>query len=369
MSRPRAREFGVKIGLLKTGTYNAITDVPGVMVGHTTLRAGEGALRPGEGPVRTGVTAILPHPGNLFTHKVKAAVHVINGFGKSTGLAQIDELGTLESPILLTNTLSVGVVQDTLVRYMLAQNPEIGVTTGTINCVVGECNDAHLNDIRGGHVKPEHVYHALETASGGPVLEGAVGAGTGMSCFELKGGIGTASRVIEAGQELYNLGVLVLANFGIIDTLTIAGVPVGVELAARVRGAVPPDPGSVIIIVATDAPLESRQLRRVAKRAAFGLARTGSYASNGSGDFVFAFSTANKEEHFAPAHARRHETFMRDDDEATGWLFMACAEATEEAITNALFKAETTTGRDYNRREALPLDLVAAILKRHGRLH
>jgi len=368
MTRPRARDIGLSIGRLEAGEFNAITDVPGVLVGHSTIKRGEGPLVCGEGPVRTGVTAIVPHSENVFRNKVKAATHVINGFGKSCGLAQVDELGVIETPILLTNTLSVGAVHDALVQYMLEKNPEIGVTTGTVNCVVGECNDGYLNDIRGGHVKREHVFMALRDAKSGNVEEGAVGAGTGMSCLGHKGGIGTSSRVVTLKDRVYHLGVLVLANFGDLESLTVAGVPVGRELAQKGRSSAPAGDGSIMMILAMDAPLESRQVGRVAKRAVIGLGRTGSHASHGSGDFVLAFTTANKEPHFCEEHSLRHEVLMRDDDKALNMLFAAAAEATEEAILNALFKAETTTGRDGHTRRALPLEEVSEILRRYSRL-
>jgi len=377
MNRMRAREFGVRIGLLEPGPYNAITDVGGVRVGHSTIIKGNGRLVVGEGPVRTGVTALLPHGRSVFRHKCKAAVHVINGFGKSAGLSQVEELGQLETPILLTNALNVGGVLDALVEYMCIQNPEIGITTTTVNGVVGECNDGHLNDIQGRHVKREHVFAALEGAAGGPVQEGAVGAGTGMSCFGLKGGIGTASRVIPSPSGTYHLGALVLANFGLVEFLTIGGVHVGTELASLGYGLAPPEPprpsagddaGSIIMVLATDAPLESRQVKRVARRAAFGLSRTGSFASHGSGDYVLAFTTADTLDHFADPSALRHESLMRDDDPALNRLFQAAAETVEESILNALFMATTTTGRDNNTRQALPLDVVGDILRRHGRL-
>ncbi|HHY34335.1 MAG TPA: P1 family peptidase [Firmicutes bacterium] len=345
------------------GPLNAITDVPGVVVGHVTLVRGEGALVPGKGPVRTGVTAILPHRDNVFEYKVPAAVFVINGFGKATGLAQIMELGLIETPIVLTNTLSVGTAWDALCGYMLEENPDIGVGTGTVNPVVLECNDGFLNDIRGRHVKPEHVLEALRSASGGPVPEGNVGAGTGMSCLGFKGGIGTASRVLEGGLEGRTLGVLVLANFGSKEDLTIAGVPVGREISTGVRGNAPA--GSVIVILATDAPLSSRQLARVAKRCTAGLARVGSTFSNSSGDFVVAFSTAYRIPH--RQHGFVTVSVVRDDSPEFACLFRAASEATEEAVLNALFRAETMVGRDGNVREAIPVAEVLDVLEKYGR--
>ncbi len=400
--RPRAREAGVRIGLLPTGPLNAITDVAGILVGHTTLISGAGPLVPGAGPVRTGVTAIKPHPGNVFRDKVTAAVHVINGFGKSTGFPQVEELGTIETPILLTNTLSVGQVSDALIGYMLDQNPDIGISTvGTVNPVVGECNDGYLNDIRGRHVKAEHVYAALDAAAGGPVAEGAVGGGTGMTCYGWKGGIGTASRVVAAGGSAtnfggdavggaYTLGALVQANFGSRRHLTINGVAIGQELAgwdggpagARAGGRTASagaggradgdageslELGSIMTVLATDAPLTVRQLKRVAHRAAGGLARTGSVFGNGSGDFVIAFTTANR----VPIDAGErllHYDRLPDDSRPFSDLFAAAVEAVEEAVLNALFAADTMVGRDGHVRYGLPIDEVLNILRRHAAL-
>ena len=360
--RMRCREAGIVIGTMMPGPLNAITDVPGVKVGHCTLVSGDGPLKAGKGPVRTGVTAILPHPGSLFTSKVRAAVHVINGFGKSTGLAQINELGVIETPIVLTNTLSVGIAWDALCEYMLGLNPEIGVSTGTVNPVIGECNDGYLNDIRGRHISKEHVFQALAQASGGPVAEGSVGAGTGMSCFGWKGGIGTASRRL-SGQLSHNcLGVLVLANYGKEQDLTIAGVSVGRELADIYK--IPPaPPGSVMVIVATDAPLTDRQLGRVARRCQGGLARTGSIFANGSGDFVIAFSTKNKVPHNSDPVEK---ATLRDDTDEMASVFRATVEATEEAVINALFASETMTGRYGHIRYGLPIEQVLDILGSMG---
>lgn len=363
--RPRAREFGLKIGLMQPGPNNSITDVPGVAVGHTTLVEGEGELVPGEGPIRTGVTAILPHPGNLFREKVRGAIHVINGFGKATGIAQVQELGVIETPIVLTNTLSVGVAWDALCEYMLEQNPEIGTTTGTVNPVVAECNDGHLNDIRGRHVKRDHVRSALVGAVGGPFEEGNVGAGTGMSCLGFKGGIGTSSRRLTGGLADRFLGVLVLSNFGSVEDLLIKGVPVGLLLSATAK-APPAPPGSIVIVVATDAPLSDRQLSRIAKRCQGGLARVGSVFSNGSGDFAIAFSTVDKLSHSSEGMVV--ETRVRDNSDEMAGVFRAVVEGTEEAILNALFAATTMTGRDGNVREGLPLEGTRAILEERGAL-
>jgi len=328
------------------------------------LIEGQGALRPGHGPIRTGVTAILPHRGNVFREKVKAASFVINGFGKSIGLVQIDELGTLETPILLTNTLNVGLVADALIEHMLEANLDIGVTTGTINPVVGECNDSFLNDIRGRHVKPEHVWQALHTAAEGRLEEGAVGAGTGMSAFELKGGIGSSSRITPSQYGGYVVGSLVLSNFGRLTDLIIDGVPVGSDLYEHMAPKSSAD-GSIIILIATNAPVSSRQLKRMAKRATHGLARTGSVSTHGSGDIVIAFSTASRVPHYREYMKARVGSVFEED---LTWLFRATAEATEEAILNSLFKAETMVGRDGNRRMALPLDQTRTVLQKCGRI-
>ena len=366
--RPRARDLGIVTGLLEPGPLNSITDVPGVKVGHVTLIEGEGRLVPGRGPVRTGVTAVLPQGGNLFRSKVRAAIHVINGFGKATGIAQIRELGVIETPIVLTNTLSVGTAWDAVCSYMLDLCPEIGVTTGTVNPVVAECNDGYLNDIRGRHVKEEHVLRALATASPGPVPEGNVGAGTGMSCLGFKGGIGTASRRLSGAASDKHLGVLVLANFGRAEDLLISGVPVGLPLSG---GTTPPPapPGSVVVVLATDAPLTDRQIERVARRCQGGLARVGSVFSNGSGDFVIAFSTANTVPHdAASASESSPEAFLRDDSAEMAWLFRAAVETTEEAVLNALFAADTMVGRDGHTRRGLPIEEVTRILRDRGAL-
>lgn len=355
---PRARELGIVTGYMEPGPLNGITDVPGVKVGHCTLIRGEGKLIEGQGPVRTGVTVVLPHGGNLFTEKVRAALHVINGFGKATGIAQIQELGVIETPIGLTNTLSVGSVWTGICNHSLAQNPDIGISTGTVNPVVLECNDGYLNDIRGRHVKEEHVAVALENASQGPCEEGNVGAGTGMSCLGFKGGIGTASRRLEGDLKDEIIGVLVLANFGGGRDLTIGGVPVGRHLAERWRAPEAP-PGSIVMVVGTNAPVSERQLGRVARRCWAGLARVGSFFSNGSGDFVLSFSTENRVSSSRKEHVLRH---IDDGSRAMASLFRGVIEATEEAVLNALFAAKTMTGRDGHVRRALPVAEVMEIL-------
>lgn len=305
VERARARELGIILGAMSPGPLNVITDVAGVRVGHVTIVRGSGPLVRGVGPVRTGVTALLPHGENIFTAKVPAAAAVFNGFGKTIGLVQIDELGQLETPILLTNTLSVGRVADALVGYMLEQYPAIGVTTGTVNPVVCECNDGLLNDIGGRHVGEPEVRAALDSAAGGPMAEGNIGAGTGMTTYGFAGGIGTASRRLTQEQGGYTLGALVLANFGRRGELLIAGVPVGRELERqgqqpRATLKTPPEEreqGSVIVLLATDAPLDARQLGRLTRRVPLGLARTGTHGGHGSGDLAIAYSTAQRIPH------------------------------------------------------------------------
>lgn len=346
--RPRARDIGIEIGGLPPGGHNAITDVPGVAVGHVTLIDGEGPLRIGHGPIRTGVTAILPHGENLFESKVVAAAEVINGWGKSLGLPQLTELGELETPLVLTNTLSVWRAADAVVTYMAVRNPGVY----SFNPVVGECNDSFLNDIIGRHVTEAHVLAAIETATGGPVAEGNVGAGTGMSGFGWKGGVGTASRRVRTGGADVTLGALVLTNTGAPRDLRIAGAHVGAALRPP-RGAPPAAPlGSIMMILATDAAVSARQLKRVARRAGFGLARTGAIASQGSGDFVIAFSTAERE--------RAGGASLKDRDLTA--LFRAAIESTEEAIANSLLGAEPMEGRDGNTRHALPVEEVAKLV-------
>lgn len=381
VERPRARQFGIRIGTLPTGPENAITDVGDVRVGQVTLIEGDGPLVPGKGPVRTGVTVVLPHGGNLFREKVPCAIHVINGFGKCMGQEQVDELGNLEGPIALTGTMNVGLVTDAIIAYGVRENPDIGISTSTINPVVGECSDMYLNDMQGRHVREEHVLAAIDAATGGAVEEGSVGAGTGMSVFGYKGGIGTASRVTPNDLGGWTVGVLVLANFGRRDQLRIDGVPVGEALSGRgtwdagreSSGSPRPDEnterGSIMMIVATDAPLLDRGLRRLARRAGIGLARTGSIAGHGSGDYVIAFSSSEKVRvPHEPAGLTRSVEVVVEDGPAIDALFQATVEATEEAVLNALFKATTVTGRDGNTLEALPLEPVREIMRTHGRL-
>ena len=347
--RPRAREAGIAPGVLPPGKLNAITDVEGVKVGHVTLIEGT--------DIRTGVTAILPHSGNLFAEKVPAAIYLGNGFGKLMGYTQVEELGNIETPILLTNTLNVGIVADGVIEYML--NLPGNENVRSINPIVGETNDGWLNDIRSRPVRQHHVQEAIEKAAAGPVAEGSVGAGTGTRCFGFKGGIGTSSRKLPESQSGYMVGVLVQTNFG--GILTIDGAPVGRELAVQ-KDNVNED-GSCMIVVATDAPLLSRNLKRLAKRAVLGLARTGSVMSNSSGDYVIAFSTA--EALRLGAEKKRGSGEVLSNSEMTT-LFRAVVEATEEAVYNSLFKATAIRGRDNHLCEALPIEKTLEICRKHG---
>lgn len=339
MTKNRIREYGVRIGQLPPGKRNTITDVAGVLVGHSTII---------EDGIRTGVTAVLPHGGNLFKEKVAAACHVINGFGKTAGTIQIEELGTIETPIVLTNTLSVGTAYEALVEYMLEKNEDVGISTGTVNPVICECNDGYLNDIRGLHVKKSHVFESLRNASE-HFAEGAVGAGTGMSCFGLKGGIGSASRQITLDDREHTLGALVLSNFGIKEDLMVDGIKAG-NIIWKKPEAKEEDKGSIIIILATDTPLSDRQLKRVSKRAVVGISRMGSFLGNGSGDIVIAFSTANRISHY---EVRDIVNFRMLNEEKINLLFRAAAEAVEEAVLNSMTACDAVEGRDGNRRETL----------------
>ena len=349
--RPRVREFGIKTGVLTPGDLNAITDVAGVMVGHVTLIEGEN--------IRTGVTAVVPHSGNIYQSKVPAGIYVANGYGKLMGYTQVEELGNIESPIILTNTLSVPTAADAVIDYTLSQKGNSRV--GSVNAVVGETNDGYLNDIRGRHVQKEHVLAAINKATSGPVAEGAVGAGTGTTCYGYKGGIGTASRKLPAELGGYTVGVLVQTNHG--GVLTINGLPVGVSLGqySFKRYLEGDEDGSCMLVVATDAPLDSRNLKRLAKRALLGIARTGGYYSNGSGDYAIAFSTA---EGVRVPNTGREPTLKIEvlRNRSMSPLFLAAAEAAEEAILNSLFKAVTITGRGGAVQEALPLDKVKEIM-------
>jgi D-aminopeptidase len=352
-SRPRARDLGIQPGAGSPGPLNAITDVAGVRVGHTTVANGDN--------VRTGVTAILPHSGNLFREKVPGAVFVGNAFGKLAGSTQVQELGTIESPIVLTSTLSVGTGLDAVVRWTIAQPGNENVRS--VNGLVGETNDGGLNDIRGLHVTREHVTAAIANAKEGPVEEGAVGAGTGTVAFGWKGGIGTSSRKVSQQNDEWIVGVLVQSNYG--GRLTIAGVPVWKDLTPKPAGSGAGDPadGSCMIVVATDAPLDARDLERLAARAVFALARTGSTYSNGSGDFAIAFSTSPSLR-VTSATGPQPRTILPTD--SVSGLFEAVLDATEEAIYNSLLKAVDTTGNGRTVR-ALPIDQLTMVLKKYGR--
>lgn len=333
------KEFGFTLGRMAKGRRNLITDVPGVKVGQVSIHDGE---------IHTGVTAILPHTGDIFHDKCPAASHVINGFGKSTGLVQVDELGTIETPLILTNTLSVGTASTALVRYMLERNADIGVDTGTVNPMVFECNDGYLNDIRGLHVKQEHVLEALAAASD-EFEEGATGAGCGMCCYSLKGGIGSASRTFELYGSTYTVGSLLLTNFGSLRDLTIGGDRVGEKLWAE-KEAEEKEKGSVIIIIATDAPLSARQLKRVARRAQSGIARTGSISGNGSGEIALAFTTTNRIPHYSIDKPICIQTMYEEDMDL---MFRAAIECVEESVISSLTHAVRTEGFRGHVRESL----------------
>ena len=352
--RPRARDVGVVVGILPNGSLNAITDVAGVQVGHATLIARE--------DIRTGVTVVLPHSGNVFQEKVPAAIFVGNGFGKLTGVTQVQELGTLETPIALTGTLSTWRVADALAEWVLGL-PGNGEVL-SVNPVVGECNDGDLSDIRKRPVGREQLLAAISAAAGGAVTEGCVGAGTGTKCLGWKGGIGTASRRLPPSLGGWTVGVLVQTNFN--GVLTVAGVPVGVELGRHAfrDELAAPERGSCMVVIATDAPLDARQLSRLAARMPMGLARTGAFASNGSGDYAIAFSTHPSCRVPNGARGVRTVTVLADNDLSP--LFLSVVEATEEAVLNSLFTATTTRGFGGHVAEALPVDRVLEILRSHG---
>ena len=369
--RPRAREVGIKIGILPTGEFNSITDVGGVKVGHKTIIIGDN--------IRTGVTAILPHDGNLFREKVPAAAYVGNGFGKLAGSTQVNELGEIETPILLTSTLAVPRVADFLMDYMLALPGNEDVRS--INPLVAETNDGQLNDIRARRITREDVFEAIKTAKTGATEEGGIGAGTGTVAFGFKGGIGTASRKLPESLGGYKIGVLVQTNFG--GVLSIDGVPVGIELnqyylkdslkdSRNKTSAIKNDlqnsaDGSIIIVIATDAPVDARQLKRIAERSMSGLARTGSAMTNGSGDYAIAFSTfaANRPK---STDGEKPQTRILLPNDAMSPLFYATIEATEEAVINSLFKAVTVKGLDSKTVEALPIDKTLEIMRKYKKL-
>jgi D-aminopeptidase len=373
--RRRLRQLGFSLGRFPTGPENAITDVVGVRVGHTTLIWGDGPLVVGKGPVRTGVTAILP-PDPIFAERVLAGTFVLNGAGEVSGLTQVAEWGLLETPILLTSTMSVGKVSDATVKWMTRRFPGIGTDYDVIIPIVGECDDSWLNDAVGRHVRSEHVYRAIEQAGTGPVAEGSVGAGTGMVTCDFKAGIGTSSRRVAipdpataaVRSATYTLGVLVQSNFGVMRSLRIHGAPVGeilepefVAADKRVRNA-----GSIICVVATDAPLLSSQIIRLCKRAALGIGRVGSYAAHGSGEIVVGFSSANKVPRATSGMTHRLEILL---DEACDGLYEAVVECTEEAIVNALCMADGMRGQSDHFAPALPLERLTEILGRYLSAH
>ncbi|MBM7554232.1 P1 family peptidase [Thalassobacillus pellis] len=337
----RIRDYGITIGSLETGKRNAITDVAGVKVGHSTLS---------KRSMQTGVTAIIPHQGSLFKEKLIATSYVINGFGKTMGTIQMNELGTLETPILLTNTLSIGTAADAVIDYMLDHNQEIGRSTGTVNPIIGECNDMVLNDIRARYIEKRHVFEAMESAST-DFKEGTAGAGTGMLCYSLKGGIGSSSRKMEMKHGDYTLGVLVLSNFGTLGDLTVNGNAVGKKLISLIgETGEKKDKGSIMIIAATDLPVSDRQLKRIIKRAVTGLSRTGSIITTGSGEIIIGFSTATRIEHDKPHDHLSIPTIHEEDIDIA---FRAIGEAVEEALLNSLVTATQVIGRDGQTRPAL----------------
>jgi len=356
--RGRIRDFNIQTGILKVGKYNAITDVKGVLVGHKTLIEGDN--------IRTGVTAILPHPGNVFQEKVPAGIYVINGFGKLMGITQVEELGCIETPIVLTNTLNVPIVADAVIEYVI--NQEGNERVFSVNPVVGETNDGYLNDIRLRPVKKEHVFEAIKNAKTGKVKEGSVGAGTGTSCLGFKGGIGTSSRVLPEKRGGYTVGVLVQTNFG--GSLQINGAPIGREMNNFYMNQDIPyeDEGSCMIIIATDAPLSPRNLKRMAKRASHAMGRVGGFASNGSGDYAIAFSTYEKNR--VPYYSKEKIKIIHNlQNNFMSPLFLAVVEATEEAILNSMFTAKTITGNRGNTLKAIPIEETLNILKKYNALN
>jgi D-aminopeptidase len=352
--RCRLRDLGLKVGSLDTGELNSITDVPGVKVGHSTIIEGDGKLIPGEGPIRTGVTVIIPHEGNVYREKIFASSFIMNGYGKTIGLVQVEELGLLESIIALTNTLNIPKVADALIDYHITESPNIGVTGPTINVVVGECNDGMLNDIQGRHVSKEHVFKAINNASV-IVEEGSVGAGTGMITYGYKGGIGTSSRKTTIEDDDVVLGVLVLSNFGHKDDLTILGRKF--NLIPEEEKEKSKEKGSIMVIIATNAPLNSRQLKRIAKRAPLGISRTGSYVSWGSGDVIIAFSNKLKLD-FKNKPSKRTTEILNEEAKIFNFLLKATVEATEEAILNSLLKASIMKGRDDRIIKAISIEKI-----------
>ena len=359
-ARPRARDLGIAVGTLPAGPLNSITDVPGVRVGHCTVSWGGPELPSGSGPARTGVTAILPHDGDLWRERLIAGAFAANGVGELIGISAIREWGLLETPVMLTNSHSAGAVYDATVRWMMDRDPGVGVEDAAMP-VVGECDDGLLNDLRGMHVHEEHVRAALDSAATGPVAEGCIGAGTGMSCFDFKGGIGTSSRVVRAHGLAYTVGVLALTNFGDRPRLRVDGVPVGRAISDFMP--VEHREGSCIVVLASDAPLTARLCERLAKRCALGLAVTGSTASDGSGEIMLAFSTALR----VPRASAAPLQVTSVSNDHMGELFEAAVDATTESVLNSLCAARTTVGRRGNTSYELPLDRLCQVLRAHGR--
>jgi D-aminopeptidase len=359
-ARKRARDLGIRIGVHQTGTSNAITDVSGVEVGHCTIVSGSANDAPGTGPSRTGVTAIWPHRDDIVRNPVAAGFFALSGTGEMTGRSEIEELGRISTPIVLTNTMSVGIGYDAVCRYLMQHDAAVGDDAGVVIPIVAECDDSFLHDARGYHVTTEHVFSALDNANAGPVDEGAVGSGTGMHTFRFKGGIGTSSRVLAEDWGGWTVGVLTMTNFGARHRLTVDGVPVGRSLPLEESQGAVRDEGSGIVVIATDAPLDARQLARLAKRASLGLGRTGSIGATSSGELLVAFSTT-----FRPREAEQVSTHEVIDGYWADPLFDAVIDATEEAVLNSLFMATTTEGRYGRVLEAIPLDKVQQILEHH----
>lgn len=360
--RCRARDLGISIGRHRTGKYNAITDVKGVKVGHTTLIEGSGRKLPGQGPVRTGVTVILPSE-RVYDQKLLANGFILNGAGEVAGLTQLSEWGLIETPIALTNTMSVGQASDSIVKWMSKKYEKLWDDRQVVIPVVGECDDSFLNDSIGLHLTKEHVFEAFKAAKSGPVPEGAVGSGTGMICCDLKGGIGTSSRVLKIGDEDYTLGVLVMSNFGVMEDLRVDGFPMG-RILAKTQGEYSrrrENYGSIIVVIATDIPLSATQIQRICKRSALGIGRVGTYAAHGSGEIIVGFSTANE-----VRHGRRKPKYnlLLIADEFLDDTYQAAIDATEEAILNSLTAAVDMDGADGHQVPAIDLELLKTTLAR-----
>ncbi len=364
-TKKRARDFGITVGQYKTGRWNSITDVKGVLVGHSTIIEGEGHVhKTGDGPVRTGVTAIWPFHHNIYDERICGGSFILNGAGEMSGMIQVQEWGMIETPILLTNTLSVGTVSDGCVQYLTQKHPQIGRIHDVVIPLVGECDDSWLNDIAGQHVQVEHVFEALDAAKTGPVEEGSVGGGTGMTCCDFKGGIGTSSRKLPVEDGGYTVGVLVMSNFGEIEDLKVDGTPIGRLLADKYEHIKKRRHtyGSIIVVVATDAPMLGNQLNRLAKRAALGIGKVGSYAAHGSGEIVLAFSTANRLDRHEKKRLYKMDVLY---DKGLNPIYKATIEATEEAILNSLFGAEDMIGISDRLCPALPKEEVGVLYKKY----